>query len=183
MKLTLNNVRLSFPNLFEPEKFDDQASPRYGCALLVSKDHKQLADIEAAIEEVCKEKWTKRWSEERFRKNVKVHAFKDGDEKDYDGYEGCMYVVANRAEKKGRPVIIDRNKQPLTAEDGRPYAGCYVDAQVDFWADDRYGKAVNCTLLAIRFRADGEEFQGASARATVDDFEDLEEVEEDDVFS
>lgn len=182
MRLTINNVRLSFPNLFEADKYDENSLPRYGCTLLIDKSDPQVKKVQAAVDAAATEKWQDKWKDAKFKRGTKVHGYRDGDEAEWDGFAGCMSVHANRAEKKGRPVIIDRDKSPLTADDGRPYAGCYVDAQVEFYADDRYGKAINCALIAVRFRADGEAFAGAGARPDLDEFEDLED-EGDSIFS
>lgn len=57
MKLRLNNVRLAFPNIFEPQVSDDgQAS--YGASLLLDPNDPQVKSINAAIDAVAKEKWT-----------------------------------------------------------------------------------------------------------------------------
>ena len=88
----------------------------------------------------------------------------------YDGFEG-MHTF--NATNKVRPLVIDSNKTPLTAADGKPYAGCYVDVIVEFWAQDNsYGKRVNATLSGVQFRADGDAFSGGRPAST-DEFDDL----------
>lgn len=96
--------------------------------------------------------------------------FRDGDEKsDYDGYEGSMYISANN---KARPLVIDRDRTPLTAQDGRPYSGCYVDASIEIFAYDNQGKGISASLCGIQFRKDGDAFAGGGV-ASVDDFDDI----------
>jgi hypothetical protein len=179
MKTKLRNVRLSFPSLFTPEKFEDNSVPRYGCALLVRKDDPQIETIKKAIDVAGDLKFGKKWQDPKFRRSVKFHGFRDGDEKDYDGYEGCMYISANRAEKRGRPNVVDRDKTPLVESDGRPYGGCYVNAVVEFYGDDRYGKSICAGLIAVQFHRDGEAFAGGASYSD-DDFEDESEMEEPD---
>lgn len=158
----LKHVRLSFPALFVPEKFEETSAPRYGCALLIPKSDPQVKLVQAAIAAAGRAKFGEKWGEPAFRKTVKMHAFRDGDEKEYDGYADHWFISANRSAKQGRPVVVDKAKRPLTADDGIPYGGCYVHAVVDFYADTRYGKAINAALIAVQFSADGEAFAGGT---------------------
>jgi hypothetical protein len=53
----------------------------------------------------------------------------DGDEKaEYEGFPGNFFL---NAANKARPAVIDRDRSPLIQADGRPYAGCYVNAVID----------------------------------------------------
>jgi hypothetical protein len=71
--------------------------------------------------------------------------------------------------------VLDGLKNPLVAADGKPYAGCYVNTTVEFWAQDNsYGKGIRCTLLGVQFLRDGDAFSAGSV-ATPDDFEALAE--------
>jgi hypothetical protein len=71
----------------------------------------------------------------------------DGDEKaEYEGFPGNFFL---NAANKARPAVIDRDRSPLIQADGRPYAGCYVNAVIDIWAqDNNFGKRVNASLVA-----------------------------------
>ena len=69
----------------------------------------------------------------------------------------------------------------MSARDGVFYAGCYVDAVIDIYAQDhpQYGRRINCGLLGVRFVRDGDAFSGGGG-ATADDFADLETVDGED---
>ena len=178
MKTFIKRARLSFPTLWVPEPFETGGTKRYGAALLVPKDDPQIATIKAAIMTAGKAHFHEKFEDPKFRKTVKMHGFRDGDEKEYDGYADHWYISANRPEHKGPPLILDTNKRELTEASGKPYGGCYVNASVEFWGDSRYGRAVNCTLLGLQFVADGASF-GGGARGSADDFEEIEpEVDE-----
>ena len=103
-------------------------------------------------------------------------AVHDGDAKStYQGFEGNFFVSASN---KVRPTAIDRDKSPLTAQDGKLYAGCYVNASVEVWAQDNtYGKGVNVSLRGVQFAADGEAFSAGGA-ADADEFEDASQEDE-----
>lgn len=175
----VKNARLSFPALFTAEEFEAGSGMKYGCTLLIPKDDPQVKAINAEIDRVGTEKFKDKWPalKKAAGDNNQKICFWTGDTKAYDGYEGNMALTTRRPLEGGRPVIVDRNKAPLSAEDGRPYGGCYVHAKVEFWAqDNKFGKTVRCTLVGVQFAKDGEQFSGVKA-ATDAGFEDLGEEE------
>jgi hypothetical protein len=107
----------------------------------------------------------------QIRNNPNKFSFQDGDTKSYDGYEGMMALSA----KSGvRPLVIDRDRSPLTEADGKPYAGCYVNASVEFFCYDSSGVGVSASLAGVQFVRDGDAFGGGAA-AKADEFDDLGE--------
>jgi len=172
-QIRINNVRLAFPNLFEPKAGDD-GKLKFGCAFILPKDHADLAALRAAIEKAGVEKWGQKWPtvKKALAADNKL-LLKDGDSKaEYAGYEGNMFFNANNP---ARPKIVDQQKNPLDQSDGKPYAGCYVTALVDVWAmDNKFGKRICATVTAVQFVRDGEAFSGAAAA----DLDDLDEITE-----
>lgn len=164
-KIQLRNVRLSFPSIFNRASFNGE-SGKFEATFLLNKETQsdQIEKLEQAIEQAIKEA------------KVKVPkdklCLKDGDDFEYDGYAGHM---AFKASSNKRPTIIDRDKTPLVEDDGKPYAGCYVNAIVDIWVQNNsYGKRANGNLFGIQFYADGEAF-GAGDVDVTDEFDDFEE--------
>lgn len=169
--------RLSFPDLFEAVQYQGQGPFNYRASFLIDPAHPCKAQIDAAIEAVAKDKWAAKAPQilAGIKGNSQKCCFVDGDTKAYDGYAGNWALTATRPQEKGRPLVLDQAKQQLVAADGKPYAGCYVNASVEFWAQDNsYGKAVRCTLLGVQFAKDGDAFT-AGAPASPDDFEALAE--------
>jgi hypothetical protein len=83
-----------------------------------------------------------------------------------------MYV---KSSSKRRIPVIGRDKSPLLEEDQKIYAGCYVNASIELWAQKgQWGSRVNAGLRGVQFDSDGEAFSGASV-ADDDDFVDYEE--------
>lgn len=178
MKVHLNNVRLGFPSLFEPTSIEG-SEPKYNCKPIIPADHPQVAELDKAMRAVAKEKWGAK-ADGVFDNLVKTgkkpevafvkEAYKNRDGDPYDGYEDNYYLTCSNA---ARPTVIDRDRSPLTAADGKPYSGCYVNLIVEFWAqDNKWGRAVRCTLKGVQFVKDGDAFSGG-APASVDDFADL----------
>lgn len=180
MKVTLKNVRLSFPDLFEPKGFDNNPDKRYGANFLIVPGSENHKAIEAAIVAQAKEKFDKKADAmlASFRGNANKICYLDGNLKEYNGYEGHMYLSARRKESDGRPVVSDRNGSPLTPADGKPYSGCYVNAIVDIYAQTGQYPGIRCTLAGVQFSKDGESFGGA-VRLSEDAFEDLTTSEDD----
>ena len=172
MIVKLNNVRLCFPQLFEAKTVNGEGKPAFSAAFLIDPKDPQLEVLNKAIEAVAKEKWGAK--SDAMLKTIRAAdktCLHSGDLKaNYDGFEGMMYVSARNAL---RPLVVDVNKAPLTAEDGKPYAGCYVNASIELWTqDNNYGKRVNATLRGVQFYKDGESFAGGGV-ASDDDFDDL----------
>lgn len=171
MKLRLNNVRLAFPNIFEPQVSED-GKASYGATVLLGPNDPQVKAINAAIEAVAKEKWTSK--ADVMLKQIRAAdktALHNGDTKaQYAGFEGNMFVSARNPV---RPTALDADLTPLHATDGRIYAGCYVNAVLEFWAqDNKFGKRVNATLMGVQFFRDGDAFSGGGA-ASAADFDDV----------
>lgn len=173
MKVKLNNVRLAFPALFEAKTVNGEGAPAYGASFLIEPtDLVTIKAINTAIDMVAAEKWGVKAAGHvvLMRKTDKV-ALHDGDLKaQYAGFAGMLFVSSRSA---ARPIVLDKDKTPLTAQDGKPYGGCYVNATVELWAqDNKYGKRVNAQLLGVQFFADGDSFGGGSVGSS-DDFDDL----------
>lgn len=174
MKIVIKNARLSFPNLFKASSYEG-SEPKFSAALILDRKE-NAADIKA-IENAIAEQ-----VKEHFKGNTKAlkgTCLRDGAEKvDPDGEFKDGYgpdVVFVSASNRNRPQVVDRNKSPLTAEDGKPYAGCYVNAVITLWAqNNNFGKRVNANLLAVQFAKDGEPF--GDSKVNVDEvFDDLAE--------
>ena len=132
----------------------------------------KLKAINAAIEAVAREKWgVKADANLKTLRAADKTCLHSGDLKsNYAGFEGMLYVSARNAL---RPLVIDVNKAPLAEEDGKPYAGCFVNASVELWVqDNNYGKRINATLAGVQFYRDGEHFAGGGV-ADADEFDDL----------
>ena len=174
-KVRLNNVRLSFPDLFEAVQFDGAGPFNYKASFLIEPGSANDKLVNAEMVRVANEKWGAKGPAtlKAAQANPQKVCYVSGDLKDYDGYAGKMALSASRGQDKGRPGVYGKDKTPLTVEDGVVYAGCYVNASVEFWAQDNgYGKALRCTLVGVQFAADGDAFS-AGSKSDPDDFENL----------
>jgi len=183
MQITLNNVRLSFPDLFQAKLSKLAApgsKPSYSATLLVPKDsalRKEIdKHIEAAVAAEIPDKakaaaFIKKWGND-----TRSSCWTDGDDKEYDGYADHWALKANRKEDKGRPTVVDRQGNPVSETDGLIYAGCYVNAKVDLYIQNGEYTGIRASLLGVQFVKDGEPFSAGSGVAKFDALEDEEEA-------
>lgn len=170
IEVKLKDVRLSFESLFKKKKFgDDDQNPKFQGSFLIDKRKQAdlIDDCWKAIDDAIYAEWGNnppRIADDKL-------ALRDGNDKDYDGYEGMM-VVAARADR--RPKVFDRDLTPIHEEDGIIYSGCYVNAVVRFWPqNNKWGKRINASLEGVQFVRDGDAFTAPPLRD--DAFDKLED--------
>ncbi len=176
-KVKLQDVRISFcQSLFEPEQYQGKGPFRHSATFLIEPGSANDKAICAAILAAAAEKWPKKAQAmvDGMKGNSNKFCYQNGDLKDYDGYQGMMYIASHRKQSDGQPLVIDRNKAPLTATSGKPYGGCYVNATIDIYAQDGENSGIRAGLLAVQFLKDGDSFGGAS-KGKADDFDDMGE--------
>lgn len=172
MKHTFNDAYISFPNIFTA-KANDEGKEQFSAAFLFAPDHKGIPALEAVIEEVGKAKWGAKWptikKEMSAGGKLLVH---NGDSKaSLAGYEGRLFFNAYNTV---RPTVVDRDRTPLTAADGKPYSGSRVNVIIDVWAqDNKFGKRINAQLQGVQFFKDSEAFSGGGTSADATDFEEI----------
>jgi Protein of unknown function (DUF2815) len=173
MKIKLNNLRLAFPSLWEAKTVNGEGKPAFSGTFLLDPADPQVKTVEAAIALVAKDKWGAK--ADTMLKQIKAGdktCLHNGDLKaTYEGFPGNLFIAARNPV---RPTVLDKDKTPLVEADGKPYAGCYVHAVLELWAQDNaYGKRINATIMGVQFFADGDSFTGGGKAASDDDFDDV----------
>lgn len=174
-KVIIRDARLAFPDLFEATQFNGSGPFTFRATLLIPENSQLKKQIDVAIKEVAVAKWAAK--AEKMLPGIlassKTCCWTDGDNVSYNGYAGNWALVATRNQDAGRPVLVDRAKNPLSAQDGKLYSGSFVNATIELWAQDNsFGKAIRATLVNVQFVKDGESFGGA-APASADGLDDL----------
>ncbi len=168
-------ARASFPNLFTPRSFKDQADQQkeFKIDLLfspedISKPGKgakgATPSLKDAYYNAMKDQWgpnKDKWPKMRYSFS---DVFKDGNEiknadgEVYDGYEGKI-IVSAKAKEKYPPKVFDRYGQPLNEQD--MYGGCYVQAKLIARPYDFAGnRGVSFKLYQVIKIKDGDRFGG-----------------------
>lgn len=167
LKVKTGEFRVSFPAVFTPKESLTPGQPaKFTLTMLFP-----VAAIEAinAMKAAAAAACEKKWGADRAKWPRPMRSpFGNGEEKDYDGYKGHVYINATSAQKPG---IVDAALQPITDET-KFYAGCYARATVVAYAYDKAGnRGVAFSLHNVQKLRDGAPF--GSRRAAGDDFEAL----------
>jgi len=186
MKVFVKDVRMAFASIFKATTVNGEGEPAYSAQFIVPPTSPNVKTLDAALLETATQKWGDQGPgilKELIKRGrvCFIHDAKRNPSGDpYDGFEGNFSMSA-RARQEARPMTIGRAREVLVEADGVLYGGCYVNAQVELWAqDNQYGKRVNAQLLGVQFVRDGDAFTGGS-RVRAEDFEDLSDEAEDGV--
>jgi hypothetical protein len=188
-KIMLYRVRLAFPTLGAPQRYQDKPenTPRWSGVALVSVNDKQKSMMDEAIKRVAEAEWKNKAA--AVLKSIEGNAMKmcwiDGEKKSqYSGFEGTWALSAHRyADKNKRPLVLTADAKPIYKDDntlydgmaGIIYAGCYVNFQFELWAQNNsHGNAIRATLLGVQYVAPGDAF-GGGAQPKAEDFDDVSE--------
>ena len=181
-EIALKNVRLSYPNLYDKEKYKGEPTNNWSATLLLPKDRietvkafKSLA--EATVAEVLggKDKLPKKlWFTDKC-------CMRDGDLEDKEDYTD-MWTI--KASTNKRILTVDRFGDQVGQDDGDDpyngifYPGCMVDAVVSIWYTEGYGH-IRTNLHVIRFRADGEKLGSSDSAPKAEAMLDLLDFDDD----
>lgn len=195
-QVILNEVRLSFPDLFEKakpsvnKKTGEVIAGKFKANFLMVKGSPSTKENQAKIKAAMIEAKTSKWGPESKWPKIKPErlCLRDGDLEDYDGYENSLYLAANNDDM---PVLVDRQKDAegkwlvLTKENGgakKLYGGAFVRAIVRIWAQDHpeYGKRMNASLESVQFLRHGEAFGNRAPVDPNDAFDDLPDEDDED---
>jgi hypothetical protein len=158
-KLITPTFRVSFPAVFTPRKANEQdanAVAKYSVQMIFDKTT-DLTELKNAVRAAVVEKWGA--DKAKWPKKLTM-PFRDGSEKDYDGYGPDVIFIS--ASSKMKPGLVDENIQPII-EPSEFYGGCYARATVNAFAWEFMGKAgVSFGLRNIQKVKDGDPFGGGS---------------------
>lgn len=172
MRLILEKVRVSFAqSLFNPQK-DDKGKKTYNCHLLIPNKGPDLVKVVETVKKVAIDKWGARGNEtfKALMSSGKTFLHSGAEKPDYEGYDGMMYLSVR---SRIIPKLLNKDKTPVTEEQGTLYSGCYVYAILDVYPqDNNYGKRINCSIGGLMVVADGDAL-GASTKAKDEEFPDI----------
>lgn len=165
--------RISYPNVFTARAASEGQKPKYSISMIFPKTFtkeycdkfsakvdEQLAlynGLKTAVYHAIVQKWGP--DKTKWPKNLKL-PFRDGSEKDQDGY-GPDVVFVN-ASSDNKPGVVDQGVQAII-EPSKFYGGAYGRAKVRAFAYDKAGnKGVAFGLNNVQLVADGEPFSSRS---------------------
>lgn len=193
-RCSLKKLRLTFAQgLFEATtggSTEPDAKKKFNCGLLITPTDPQIVVIRKQMQAVAKEKWKDKAVE--VYNSLKIAdklALHDGDAKpNYSGYPGMMYLSPATPEQTPPTLVITIDGQNCTVDTYKNdkvelvqferllrqkfYSGAYVNANIQFWAqDNKNGKRINCQLRGLQFHSEGDSFGGGGSAASSDEFD------------
>jgi hypothetical protein len=174
IQLLIRDCRMAFPALWEPYENS------YGIRAIIPKNHPQIPELKKLMMKAAVEKWgtTKGPANYKALEASDKLCLHNGDSKaEYEGFEGNLFVAANN---KNRPSTWDGQRNPVAAEDGVLYSGCYINASIEIWCQDnkQYGKRINASLRGVQFLRKGDAFSGGAKAAEADEFDEIDAPDE-----
>ena len=183
----LKHVRIAFiDDLFIPQAFEGKGDLRHTATFIVEPGSANDKLIQEAIKAEAIGLWGKKADAmlEDLRGDKKNYSYQKNKKSSsgdiYEGFEDRYALSSVRKAKDGAPLFLHNIKDPetgkakrLTGSEGIIYAGCYVNAKVEMWAQSGKYTGMRCGLLGVQFDGPGDSFGGAS-RATDDGFDALE---------
>lgn len=116
--------RLCFPNLFEPRPQAPGGEPRFSATLVfdeIGVKTQEYQNLRRAVHAAIVEKFgADKAADPKFVSSLRL-PFRDPSEKDYDGFDGEIFIAAWRKGSDTKPGIVDKH-------------GAEIIAPVDVWA-------------------------------------------------
>jgi len=145
--------RVSFPAVFKPRSAAEGQKEKYSISMLFPKTT-DLTPLKLAVRKAIEGKWGT--DQAKWPKGLRL-PFRDGNEKDYDGYKDTVFCTASSEQKPG---LVDQNVEDII-DQGEFYGGCYARATINAFAYDKAGnKGVAFGLRNIQKIRDGAAFSG-----------------------
>lgn len=180
----LKNVRICYAqNLFTPSSAKEGQPKKFNCQVILPKeDTAQIKMVQDAILEVARGEWDKQAETViKSLKNTDFICLRDGENKpDREEVQGSFFLAASN---RKRPTTLNRDRSPVTEEDGIIYSGCYVNIKVEVYAyvePEMKKKMIPASLLGVQFVKDGDAFAGGAKVASADEFDDISNTGEAD---
>lgn len=167
VKVLTPTFRVSFPAVFQPKKAGDSGKLKYSVSALFrtvadpaqpewpvvnEAEFKALRDLATAAA-------MEKWGTDRSKWPTNLQSpFRDGKEKDYDGYgEGVVFCTIA---SDYRPGLVDGQLKEII-DPKEFYGGCFARAKVNAYAWSYMGKnGVSLSLWHLQKVKDGKPFGG-----------------------
>lgn len=161
MPITINDVRFSYCNLFQPKPpiNNPQGEPKYSTTILIPKSNTAAkAAVDQAIAQAVEAGVASKWGGVRPpAPAVPIHdgdGVRPSDGTPYgDECKGCWVLTAS---SKNPPFVVDHQVQNII-DPTQVYSGMWGNVNINFFAYNSAGKkGIGCGLNGIQKTRDGE---------------------------
>lgn len=170
VKLRLNNVRVAFygNTLYEAEAHKDNPTQnkKFKSSFLIEPGSDADTSIQDAIRKAAVEGWKDKAKAKlaSHEGSKQEHCYNDASKyPEREVYQGFKVLSTSRREVDQAPKIFTPTGKKT--DDRIIYSGCYVNVDVEFWAQSGTYEGMRCTPLALQFVKDGPSFSGATTAA------------------
>ena len=191
--MVIHPVRCSFVAVFEPSKKPNSEDKQYTVCAMIPKDNKTLVDVvmkaqmNAMKEGVEKGKFTAAQAKATTFKKI----IRDGDaayeaEERGPEFQGMLFFSCNRAENRGAPSVVKRDKASGQIVDitdrSEFYSGAWAALDINFYPYNAGGsKGVAVGLNNVMLYKHDERLDGRSVASSA--FKDMEDELEEEAVS
>ncbi len=163
--IKLNNVRLVFPHLFEPNCWtgDDgvESAPKFSARFIIDKN-KNSNEINEINKKVDLLITPLKMTRDRLNaKGAKHVVLKDPySVKTYlEAYDNS-FLINSSSLPTSPPVLLEKDGKTHVKDTSRFYSGCYVNAYISIRVTTKYDIYVGANLHAVQFMSDGDRIGG-----------------------
>ncbi len=184
LHLVLRNVRIAYPDVFEPKHNELSNKDEYSVQVRLYEDNPEHMKLVEAIKQAKTFAAQVYWGKDAKRFLAEAEDSKNTRGLRYDSDGGYYYFNAKRNASQQAPRVVGRNpKMLLKPEDGKIYSGAVCNVVVDLWCYSGTAKngakipaGFSFTLCGVQFVEDGDPIGGSSV-AKDEDFDDLKDDE------
>lgn len=173
--LYLENVRASFPHLKAPHAMRPGMEAKYQITLIMPPDHPGWKKVMERAQQLAIAKYGDHAQQmlNLINSDKQKRCYGSGNEKlnkqtmkPLDGFADMVYLSVK---SKNRPQLFkpngefvdNSNDMQYSAEAGRIYGGCYVNAAIDLYTS-KANDGIFAGLIGVQFAKDGESFGGGA---------------------
>lgn len=164
MGVILENVRVSYVQIFEPKE-NLSGNDAYSLCALIDKDDKPNMDrINKAVEKAIMKGKSSIWGGKKPK--FRYDPVRDGDaelesgDRTGDEHKNCFFINPSMLASKGKPGIVDENLHPVMNAD-KIYSGCYCNLEVNPFPFKNKGNCgIGWGLNNVMFVEDGDRLDG-----------------------
>ena len=149
--IMLQGVKISYPSLDKPNRFNENDKPKYQASLLV--DDEDADKLQSLIDGLIKKDLKGKKPRET------MVCLREDD-------EGAFYL---KAKSSSRPYLFDQYAKPVGEQEIEKlfYGGAIVNAKVTIKANtDAQMRSIYAILHAVQFKEDGERLGGGMSEET-----------------
>lgn len=193
--IVLSDVLLRYADLDEPYTSTQGGKPKFGVTVINDDSSSKYDQNKAKIEDACgkaeiaggiKLGLVQKVKDPKRRFFEEGSDYVDDDDNIIEGFDGAGAMVI-KAKTKDQPTLWDREKEDVDQDQINKVFTPGVRVDVKIWPytitdDDRGGRGGFWTLDVVRYRKKDRVFASGKPAANKDEFDDVDDVEDDDML-